>query len=166
MVARERAVTSSDVPEQMVGQRLTAARQTLATAESCSGGLVAHRLTNVSGSSNYFRGGIVAYSNEVKTALLGVAQDALARHGAVSEPVALQMAKGARDRFGAEWGIGVTGIAGPTGGSPEKPVGLVYIAVAGPNGMIARRCQFTGERLEIKEQTAEMALQMLLEQLP
>lgn len=136
---------------------------TLATAESCSGGLISHELTNVDGASRWFLGGIVAYSNAVKTALLGVDLSVLETHGAVSEPVARAMAEGVQQRLGADCGIGVTGIAGPTGGTAEKPVGLVYIAVAVPTGTAVTRNVFAGSRLDVKRRTAERALTMLLE---
>lgn len=140
-------------------------KATLATAESCSGGLIAHRVTNVAGASAYFLGGVVSYSNQAKLELLNVSPADLNAHGAVSEPVARQMAEGVRLRFGATWGIGVTGIAGPTGGTPEKPVGLVYIAVSGPAGTVIRRNQFVGPRESVKEQTAQTALELLADQL-
>lgn len=149
--------------EERVAEYLSATGETLATAESCSGGLIAHRITNVAGSSAYFLGGVVAYSNEAKQALLGVDGQILAEFGAVSEPIALQLAQGARARFAADWAVGVTGIAGPSGGTPEKPVGLVYIAVAGPSGMTVTRNVFNGDREEIKRATSEKALYMLLE---
>jgi PncC family amidohydrolase len=145
------------------GVRLRALSATIATAESCSGGLIAHRLTNVAGASDYFLGGVVAYSNEAKVAFLGVTPEALASHGAVSEPVARQMAEGARAHFKADFGIGVTGIAGPSGGTAEKPVGLVYIAVAGVGGTRVTRNVFPGDRVSVKAQTAGKALEMLLE---
>jgi len=148
-----------------VGRRLSAAGATLATAESCTGGLVAHRITNVSGSSGYFLGGLVTYSNEAKVHFLGVSPDVLAAHGAVSEPVARAMAQGARRRFGADWAVGITGIAGPTGGTPQQPVGLVYIAVAGAHGAVATENRFEGSREEIKAQSAERALALLLERI-
>ena len=146
-------------------KRLSDKGLTASTAESCSGGLIAHRITNVSGSSACFLGGIVSYSNEAKERLLGVPNSLLMTHGAVSEPVARAMAEGARQVFGTDYAVGVTGIAGPTGGSPEKPVGLVYVAVAGPRDTIVVRHQFEGSREAIKEQTAETALALLLEQL-
>jgi PncC family amidohydrolase len=149
--------------EERVGRHLTRVRQKLATAESCTGGLIAHRVTNVAGSSGYFLGSVVAYSNEAKQALLGVSEAVLAEHGAVSEQVAQQLAEGAQKEFGAEWGIGVTGIAGPGGGTAEKPVGLVYVAVAGPQGTRVSRNLFTGSREAIKSATAEKALQQLWE---
>lgn len=137
----------------------------LAAAESCSGGLIAHRVTNISGSSAYFLGGVVSYSNEAKEKLLGVPHELLTAHGAVSEPVARAMAEGARGVFGSDYAIGVTGIAGPTGGTAEKPVGLVFIAVAGPGDTVVGRHLFEGPRDVVKEKTAETALTMLLEQL-
>ena len=146
-----------------VVERLIARGSTLATAESCSGGLIAHLLTNVSGASQVFVGGVVAYSNEVKMSALGVPTDTLEAHGAVSEAVALAMAAGVRGRLAADYGIGVTGIAGPSGGSPDKPVGLVYVAVAGSGGATAIRHEFPGSRIEVKAQTAEAALQMMWE---
>ena len=138
---------------------------TLATAESCSGGLIAHRITNVPGSSAVFSGGIVAYANEVKMKWLGVPQNALSTYGAVSEPVALSMAEGARNGLNTDYGVAVTGIAGPDGGTKEKPVGTVYIAVAEPSGTHATRCHFSGDRAAIKAQTSEMALTLLREAL-
>jgi PncC family amidohydrolase len=142
---------------------LRASGATLATAESCSGGLIAHRLTNVAGSSAYFLGGVVSYSNDAKVALLGVSEASLAAHGAVSEEVAREMVEGARARFGADYATACTGIAGPSGGTPEKPVGLVYIGVAGPKGTRVERCRFDGDRTRIKEQTADRALGLVLE---
>jgi PncC family amidohydrolase len=156
---------ASEPRECLLGRRLLAARATLATAESCSGGLLAHRITNVSGASVYFLGGLVTYSNDAKSRFLGVAESDLTVHGAVSEPVARAMAEGVRERFRSEWGIGVTGIAGPTGGTSQKPVGLVFISVAGPAGAVVREYRFQGSREEIKAQTAEEALGFLLEQI-
>jgi len=147
--------------EVSVGQKLTHLKARIATAESCTGGLLAHRLTNVSGSSSYFEGGLVTYSNEAKEKFLGVNHDDLVANGAVSEVVARQMAEGIRDRMGTDWGVGITGIAGPTGGTPEKPVGLVFIAVAGPDGTQVTQRQFPGARDDVKRQTAEKALELL-----
>jgi nicotinamide-nucleotide amidase len=142
---------------------LRAGGATLATAESCSGGLIAHRLTGVPGASAYFLGGVVAYSNQAKIDLLGVDPIDIETHGAVSERVAAQLAEGARTRFQADWGIGVTGIAGPTGGTADKPLGLVFLALAGPNGTTVRREEFSGTRDAVKTGTTETALRMLLE---
>ncbi|MBX3178136.1 MAG: CinA family protein [Candidatus Hydrogenedentes bacterium] len=137
--------------------------KTIATAESCSGGLIAHRLTNVPGASTPFLGGLVAYSNAVKAAMLGVSEAVLAEHGAVSDPVARAMAIGARERFASDYAVAVTGIAGPGGGTPEKPVGLVYMAVAAPDGCRAARYLFQGDRAAVKQQTADAALTLLWE---
>jgi PncC family amidohydrolase len=139
------------------------AGMTLATAESCTGGLIAHRLTNVSGASAYFLGSVVAYHNAVKHTLLGVPENVLAAHGAVSEETARDMAEGVRRLTGATYGLAVTGIAGPMGGSADKPVGLVYLAVARDDGTAVIRRQFSGTRGEIKAQTAETAINLLLE---
>lgn len=136
---------------------------TVATAESCTGGLVAHLLTEVSGSSGYLRGGIVAYANEIKSALLDVPGEVIEAHGAVSAQVARAMAEGARARLGTDLGVGVTGVAGPDGGTDAKPVGLVYIAVAGLGSPEVRRCMWTGDRSENKRLSAGVALELLLD---
>jgi nicotinamide-nucleotide amidase len=136
---------------------------TLAVAESCTGGLVADAITDVAGSSGYFLGGIVSYSNEAKERLLGVPGDVLAAHGAVSAQTAMAMATGVRDQFGASVGASVTGIAGPDGGTAEKPVGLTYVAVAGPDGVDVRRHLWSGERIANKTSSAEAVLELLLE---
>ena len=151
------------LPEARLVERFAHRGLTLSTAESCTGGLIAHRITNVAGASEVFLGGVVAYSNAVKTAQLGVGERMLETHGAVSEPVAREMARGARQRFGADASVGVTGIAGPGGGTPEKPVGLVYVAVALDEEVRVYRCQFSGTREEIKAQTADRALGALWE---
>ena len=153
----------SNVLERQVGRKLVARHRTLAVAESCTGGLIAHRITNVPGSSDYFLGGVVAYSNRSKSALLGVRAAYLAQFGAVNEMVARKMAEGVRERFEADCGVAVTGIAGPGGGSAEKPVGLVFIALATERGTEAARCLFRGTRDKVKQQTADAALKMLLE---
>jgi nicotinamide-nucleotide amidase len=151
-----------DTLESVVGRLLTERGESVATGESCTGGLVAERLTRVPGSSAYFRGGAVAYSNEAKTAVLGVPQDLLAREGAVSEATAGALARGAIERFTARWGIGITGVAGPGGGSEEKPVGLVHMAVAGADGsLVHRRAVFPGDRERVRWQTSQWALDML-----
>jgi len=144
--------------------RCTALDLTVATGESCTGGLVAHALTEVPGSSAYVRGGIVAYANEVKTALLGVPAEVLEAHGAVSAQVAVAMAEGARERLGTDLGVGVTGVAGPDGGTDEKPVGLVYIAVAGLGAPIVRRYLWAGDRSANKRDSAIAAIELLLAQ--
>jgi PncC family amidohydrolase len=130
-------------------------------AESCTGGLIAHQLTNVSGSSAYFIGGVVAYSNEVKERVLGVSSEALSSYGAVSEECAREMARGARRFFDTDVAISSTGIAGPTGGTPQKPVGLVYVALAAQDLERCERHLWQGNRLENKQQTSEAALALL-----
>ena len=135
---------------------------TVATAESCTGGLVAHLLTEIPGSSGYLRGGIVAYADDVKTAALGVPPEVIAGHGAVSAQVAVAMAEGARARLGADLAVAVTGVAGPGGGTEAKPVGLAYIALAGGGPAEVRRCHWTGSRHANKRESAREALEMLL----
>jgi nicotinamide-nucleotide amidase len=135
----------------------------LAVAESCTGGLIGHRMTNVPGSSEYFSGGVIAYANEVKSGLLGVRPDTLSRYGAVSEQAVLEMARGVRFLVNADLGLSVSGIAGPGGGTPEKPVGLVWIGLNADGFEQAAAYRFAGDRLEIKEQAAGAALQMLVD---
>ena len=148
--------------EEEIGALLVTRGLTLVTAESCTGGLVAHRITDVPGSSAYFLGGFVAYANEAKEGVLGVRHETLLTHGAVSEETALEMARGARQRLGAGLGISTTGIAGPTGGTPDKPVGLVYVALSASGVELCQRYVWQGDRLANKEQSAEAALQLLL----
>jgi PncC family amidohydrolase len=138
---------------------------TVATAESCTGGLVAHAITEIAGSSSYFRGGFVTYADDVKRDQLGVAPELLAAHGAVSAQVARAMAEGARVRLGADLAVAVTGIAGPGGGNAEKPVGLTYVGVADDAGVDVRRHQWTGDRTANKRDSAVAALDLLLERL-
>jgi len=147
--------------EDIVGRLLTEQGLTIAVAESCTGGLIAHRLTNVSGSSTYFVGGVVAYSNEVKERVLGVSSETLSSYGAVSEECAREMARGARHLLDTDVAISSTGIAGPTGGTPQKPVGLVYVALAAQDIERCERHLWQGNRLENKRQTSEAALEML-----
>lgn len=128
--------TDDDSLASVVGELLKTKGQTLAVAESCTGGGLGHLITTVSGSSVYFMGGVISYDNQVKVKLLGVNPDDLAQQGAVSDVVAYQMAKGVRDRLGTTWGLAITGIAGPDGGTETKPVGLVYMGVAGPNEQV------------------------------
>lgn len=135
---------------------------TVATAESLTGGNVSARITKLSGSSAYFLGGIVAYSNEAKASLLGVSQETLARRGAVSAECAREMAEGARRAFGADVAVATTGIAGPGGATERKPVGLVYIALAGPDSVTAEEFHFPGGRATVTDASTEAALLMLL----
>jgi nicotinamide-nucleotide amidase len=147
--------------EEVVGDALAARGLWLAAAESCTGGLVTSRLTDVPGSSRYVGTSIVAYANEAKTSLLGVPAALLAAHGAVSEPVARAMAEGIRARAGADLGLGITGIAGPAGGTPEKPVGTVAVALASADGTVARTFRFFGDRELVKFQASQAALDMV-----
>jgi PncC family amidohydrolase len=135
---------------------------TLATAESCTGGNVAARLTSIAGSSEYVLGGIVAYSNEAKASLLGVSQETLATRGAVSAECAREMAEGARRAFGAALAVSTTGIAGPGGATARKSVGLVYIALAGPDGIAVEEFHFPGGRRTVTDSATDAALLMLL----
>lgn len=134
---------------------------TLSTAESCTGGLLGHRLTNVSGCSGFYKGGVVAYSYEAKETVLNVAHDTLLTCGAVSREVAAQMAKGARALFQSDYALAVTGIAGPGGGLPGKPVGLVYIALASEKGIICRKYIWDDDRSGNKTHSAEAAMLLL-----
>jgi PncC family amidohydrolase len=150
-----------DALELIVGGLLQRRGVTLAVAESCTGGLIGHRITNVPGSSAYYQGSITAYSYDAKELIVHVRHDTLYQYGAVSEQTAREMAQGVRRAFHADVGLAVTGIAGPDGGMPEKPVGLVYIALATPDGEWVERQVWTGNRLENKEHSAEAALDLL-----
>jgi len=147
--------------EAEVGKLLREKGLTLAVAESCTGGLLGMRLTEVPGSSDYFRGGVIAYSNAVKEAVLGVPRAILEEKGAVSPECARAMAEGARRLLGADLALAITGIAGPTGGTPEKPVGLVYIALAHPGGVEVERHEFRGSRQGVRWSASEAALALL-----
>ncbi|WP_049986604.1 CinA family protein [Halobellus rufus] len=156
--------------EVRVGDALDAADATVAVAESCTGGLIGSLLTDVPGSSAYFDRSVVTYSYDAKLTALGVSRESLDEHGAVSEPVAREMAAGVRDTAGVDWGVSTTGIAGPEGGTPEKPVGTVYVGLAhrgewgsGDSYTRVERFEFDGTRTQIKEQIARRALETLLE---
>ena len=144
--------------EAVVGRLLAESGQSIAVAESCTGGLLGQKISSVPGASAWFRGGVVAYADDAKTRLLGVPGDLLAEHGAVSEPVALAMARGVRERLGADFGVSTTGISGPTGGSPEKPVGLVWVGVAHGSASQAREFLFPFERERHRLVTAQACL--------
>jgi len=150
-----------DLLETVVGRLLLAHGFTVSVAESCTGGLLGNRLTNIAGSSRYIERGVIVYSNRAKEELLGVPEPLLRAHGAVSEPVARAMAEGVCRISGSPCGLAVTGIAGPDGGSAEKPVGTVYIGCATPEGIEVRRCRFDGDRVAIKWQSSQTALDML-----
>ncbi len=149
--------------EVIVGHMLAERKLKLATAESCTGGLVGHRLTNVPGSSGYLEGGVIAYSYEAKERLLGVHHDTLYEHGAVSAETALEMARGVRKALGTDIGIAVTGIAGPGGGLPGKPVGLVYIALSARTYERVEHFVWDSDREGNKAYSADAALAMLKE---
>ena len=148
--------------EEIVGRLLEARGLTLATAESCTGGRIGHRITAVAGSSAYYLGGVVAYADEAKRRLLGVRAQTLRRVGAVSGPIAREMAEGVRRRLKADVGLSITGIAGPSGGTAKKPVGTIWVAVADARGCVARRFQaYARERAAIREWAGQMALDLL-----
>jgi len=148
-----------------VGALLREKQQQLATAESCTGGLISHWITEVSGSSAYFMGGIASYSNEAKMQLLGVQEQTLINNGAVSEPTAREMVLGAQKRFSVDYALSVTGIAGPGGGTDEKPVGLTYIGLATPHDVKVHQFIWKGNRSQNKQSSASAALQLLLDYL-
>jgi nicotinamide-nucleotide amidase len=153
--------THGESLEEVVGMYLVMRQKTVAVAESCSGGLLAERLTRNSGSSNFFLGGAICYCNALKTSLAGVPTTLIEEHGAVSQPVAQAMAEGIRARTGASLGVGITGIAGPTGGSREKPVGLVFIGLADERGTQVREFRFPGNRERVRLWATQMALEMI-----
>jgi len=153
--------TESERIEEVIGKILKDRGETLSVAESCTGGMLASRIVDIPGSSNYFFGGIVSYSNEVKRNFLGVSQNNLIKYGAVSPKVAVQMAIGIKKNIMSTYGIGITGIAGPDGGIPEKPVGLVYISLATPDKVYVRKYTFVGSRNTIRTRTTTAALNML-----
>ena len=147
--------------EVVIGRLLKQRGMTVAVAESCTGGLVSHRITDVPGSSAYYNGSVIAYSYAIKEKMVGVRRETLDRHGAVSQQTALEMAKGARQVLCADVALAVTGVAGPGGGTPEKPVGLVYIALATSDGEWVEQYHWNGTRRENKERSAEAALDLL-----
>lgn len=144
-----------------IGEMLRAKGLTLAVAESCTGGKLGDLITNMPGSSDYFAGGVIAYSNDAKEKFLGVSKKSLETEGAVSEDVARQMASGARKAFMASIGVGITGIAGPTGATPTKPVGLVFVAVSSNDRTVCLRSVFKGGREDVKAKAADEALRLL-----
>jgi len=154
-------ITNSMRLEQKVFQKFTRGAKTLGLAESCTGGLISNLLTDMAGSSQFFTLGIIAYANCAKTKILKVSPILLKKHGAVSSPVAAAMARGVRQILKTDYGLSVTGIAGPGGGSKNKPVGLVFIALSCPQKTIVRKFLFKGSRKVIKKQAAQTALKML-----
>lgn len=154
-------MTDDQSLERVVGDLLRARGMTIAVAESCTGGLVGHRLTNIPGSSAYFERGVMVYSNRAKQELLGVPEAILREHGAVSAPCAEAMVRGVLRMSGADCGLAVTGIAGPDGGTPTKPVGTVFIGIAVRDWVASRHFRFDGDRASVKWQSSQMALDML-----
>ncbi|MGC9969108.1 MAG: competence/damage-inducible protein A [Bryobacteraceae bacterium] len=154
-----------DPLEVVVGKALRARSQTLSVAESCTGGLVAERITSVPGASDYFLGGFLTYTDRIKTELLGVPADLLREHTAVSEPVAEALARGARERTGSTWALSVTGVAGPTGGTEATPLGTVIVGLAGPDACSTRRARFLGDRDRVRALAAQLALDVLRREL-
>lgn len=150
------------LPEERLGDILRRKKLTLSAAESCTGGRVGDKITNISGSSDYFLGSAVTYSNEAKIALLGVGKASLDAYGAVSEQVAKEMALGCRKVFGSDIAVSTTGIAGPTGGSIEKPVGLVWFGVSDGKATKATKKTFPGDRESVKQAATSFAIEMLL----
>jgi PncC family amidohydrolase len=146
--------------EILIGEKLRAHGLRLAIAESCTGGLIGHRITNVPGSSTYYMGSVTAYAYEAKVRLLGVTWETLEKHGAVSDETVSEMALGVRRALAADMGIAVSGIAGPGGGTPEKPVGLVWMAVSASSGIWTRQLNLKGDRVKVKELAAEEALKL------
>jgi competence/damage-inducible protein CinA-like protein len=145
-----------------VGRLLQERGKTLAVAESCTGGMISKLLTDIPGSSAYFLGGVVSYADSAKTSFLSVSERTLADHGAVSSETALEMARGARERFHSDVAVGVTGIAGPDGGTPEKPVGTVFFAVSGPDGReVAKKREFLGDRTAVRIAASQLALELV-----
>ncbi|MCX7858055.1 MAG: CinA family protein [Deltaproteobacteria bacterium] len=151
--------------EEKIGRILRDRGLRLAISESCTGGLVCHSITNVSGSSVYFEAGIIAYSNQSKVKFLNVGEDLIRTKGAVSEEVAAAMAEGIRKAMATDIGISVTGIAGPTGGTPEKPVGLVYVGLSTTDGNFVRKLLLSGTRTQIKQKATRETLKFLLDYL-
>jgi nicotinamide-nucleotide amidase len=150
-----------DEIEAVVVRLLTEQKKSLALAESCTGGNIGHRITNVPGASTVFFGGVTSYANSAKEHLLGVRRETLLKHGAVSEPVAREMAAGAREKFQSDFALAVTGIAGPDGGTPEKPVGTVFIALATADGVTVESRLNPWDRITFKDVTATQALELL-----
>ena len=151
--------------EFQIGEILRKRQLRLATAESCTGGLVGHRITNVAGSSEYYLGGVVSYAYEAKVRLAGVRWETLEQYGAVSQETVLEMARGIRQALASDIGLAVSGIAGPGGGTPDKPVGLTWIGLSAPHKDVVRHFIWAGDRLANKEKSAEAALEILLEYL-
>jgi nicotinamide-nucleotide amidase len=153
--------TDDQTLEEVVGKLLLEKNKTIAVAESCTGGLIGARFTNISGSSQYFERGVITYSNSAKTELLGVPQEIIEKYGVVSEEVAILMAEGVRKLAKTDYGLSVTGVAGPTGGTPQKPVGLVFIGFAHENDSFAQKFLFGEDRRSNRERASQAALNLV-----
>jgi PncC family amidohydrolase len=149
------------VLEEQIGALLRKHGKTISIAESCTGGLISHRITNVPSSSNYYDCGVIAYNNQSKIDILHVSPETLKKSGAVSRQTAIEMARGIKQVSGSDLGLAVTGIAGPGGGTPEKPVGLVYMCLASDEDVVCEEFRFKGKREEIKFQASDAALEMI-----
>ena len=157
-------IANEDItPQAYIGKLLKEKQQTISTAESCTGGNIAHLITSIPGSSAYYKGSIIAYANEIKVKHLGVDEDAITQHGAVSQEVVEQMAKGARERMNTHYAIATSGIAGPDGGSPDKPVGTTWIAVASPDKVVSKKFQFGKLREQNINRATQAALTLLIQ---
>ncbi len=148
-----------------IAAHLIERKETVSVAESCTGGLLGVALTELSGSSAYFLGGVQAYSNTIKSGVLGVASESISSFGAVSEEVALEMALGVTSLMGSNWGISITGVAGPTGGTVDKPVGTVWVAISNQRGVRSQRLALIGNRLDVRQKSVSFALEMFFEYL-
>jgi PncC family amidohydrolase len=154
-------ISGNPASEKQIGALLRKHGKTISIAESCTGGFISHRITNVPGSSNYYNCSVIAYSNQSKIDTLHVSPETLTKFGAVSRQTAIEMAQGIKQISGSDLGLAVTGIAGPGGGTPEKPVGLVYICLASDESVVCEEFRFKGKRGEIKFQASEAALEMI-----
>ena len=152
----------TDAVLEKIIKQLRGQKQTLGFAESCTGGLLSQQITMIPGVSDVFQGAVVSYANQVKQKLLGVSSKTLMAYGAVSESAVIEMAKGARSALDCDWSVAISGIAGPGGGSVDKPVGTVWVAVSGPRGEMSEKKKFDGSRTEIQRQSAHFAANFLL----
>ena len=162
VIVRQGVSAGSETLAELVHKKLSESGHTLATAESCTGGAIASRLTALAGASVYFKGGVVAYSNEVKECALGVKHETLAAHGAVSEETVREMVEGVRERLGADYAIATTGIAGPGGGTAEKPVGTVWVAVCSKDKTVTQLMHYGDRRQQTIDRTTNQAYAMLI----
>lgn len=160
---RRKVTHHNQSTEEKIAELFRQKRMTLAIAESCTGGLISHRITNIPGSSKFFKGGVVAYSNEMKTSILGVSRKAIRDHGAASSDIAHAMAEGAKRVLKSDIAMAITGIAGPTGGTDKKPVGLAFMAFSGRKTVRIHKILFKGNRVTTKKRFSDAALKFILE---